>query len=77
MNLDICNKVNSIQELITKLRNRSTEVETLTSGPGLVMTIKDISEILLEFARSVIGDQVRQSKSRFETNSIIEGNLRT
>lgn len=56
MNLDISNKVNSIQELTTKLRNRSTEVETLTSGPGLVITVKDISEILLEFARSVIGD---------------------
>lgn len=34
------------------MRNRGTEVETLTSGPGLVLTIKDINEIMIDFCRT-------------------------
>lgn len=56
LNLDVSNKVNAIQEMLTKMRNRSTEVETLTSGPGMVLTIKDINEIMLEFCRTTIGE---------------------
>ena len=42
--------------MLTKIRNRGTEVETLTSGPGLVITIKDLNEILNDFSKSVIKD---------------------
>jgi len=56
MNLDICNKVSAIQALLTKFRNRGTEVETLTSGPGMVITIKDFNEIMNDFCRMVIKD---------------------
>jgi hypothetical protein len=57
MHLDVCNRVTAVQVLLTKMRNRSTEVETLTSGPGMVFTIKDINDILQEFCRSTIKDQ--------------------
>lgn len=46
MHLDVCNKVTAVQALLTKMRNRSTEVETLTAGPGMVFTMKDINDIL-------------------------------
>ena len=39
------------------MRNRGTEVETLTSGPGMVFTIKDINEILIDFCNITIKDQ--------------------
>lgn len=29
---------------MTRLKNRGTEVETLTSGPGYVFTLKDIND---------------------------------
>ena len=47
MHLDISNKMKAVQKLLTGLRNRSTEVETLTSGPGMVVTIKDFNDILI------------------------------
>ena len=56
MHLDLSNKVTAVQSLITKMRNRGTEVETLTSGPGMVFTIKDINEILIDFCNITIKD---------------------
>lgn len=73
-NTDVSNKVNSIQELLTKMRNRSTEVETLTSGPGLVLTVKDINEICTEFCRSALVENNRQVKSRCEIFQLMSGN---
>jgi hypothetical protein len=32
-------------------------VETLTSGPGLVFTVKDINELLQDFCRSILQNQ--------------------
>lgn len=42
--LDMVNKVSAVQKCLTRLKNRCTEVETLTSGPGIVFTIKDFNE---------------------------------
>lgn len=56
MHLDLSNKVTAVQSLITKMRNRGTEVETLTSGPGIVFTIKDINECLIDFCSLTIKD---------------------
>lgn len=53
-----------MQTFLTKLRNRGTEVETLTSGPGMVFTIKDINECLQEFCRSIIKYAEKELKSR-------------
>lgn len=76
MHLDISNKVTAIQSLITKMRNRGTEVETLTSGPGMVFTTKDINEILIDFCNTTIKDQEKQFKSRTESFKLIEDNFK-
>ena len=47
MCLDISNKIDAVQVLLTKIRNRSTGIETLTSGPGMVVTVKDFNDILI------------------------------
>ncbi len=77
MHLDISNKVTAVQSLITKMRNRGTEVETLTSGPGMVFTIKDINEILIDFCNTTIKDGEKQFKSRIESFKLMEENYRT
>jgi uncharacterized protein YlxW (UPF0749 family) len=65
--MDIANKITAIQSLLTKLRNRATEVETLTSGPGLVITVKDFNESLVEFCKDTVKAQEKQFKSRQDT----------
>ena len=67
---DIINRVGCIQELLTRCRNRATEVETLTSGPGLVLTVKDFNEILLDFCRSYLTSQHQATKSLTETHQL-------
>ena len=47
--LDIITKVSFVQQFLSKLRNRCTEVETLTSGPGVVFSLKDFNECLQTF----------------------------
>ena len=39
-------KLGFVQEFLTQLQNRSTMVETLTSGPGVVFTKKDINDAI-------------------------------
>lgn len=68
--LDLSHKVSAIQEMLTRMRNRATEVETLTAGPGLMFTMRDLSEILSDFCRSVIGSNEKQFKLQREANSI-------
>lgn len=58
------------------MRNRCTQIETLTSGPGIVFTIKDVNDILLEFCRTTVKEQEIQFKSRFETSFIVESHLK-
>jgi len=45
---------------LTRIRNRGTEVETLTAGPGIVVTLKDMSEIIMEFCRTTIFENLKQ-----------------
>ena len=40
--LDVVAKVGFLQGFLTRLRNRCTEVETLTSGPGIVFSVSFI-----------------------------------
>ena len=37
--LDVVSKLGFVQQFLTRLRNRCTEVETLTSGPGIVFSV--------------------------------------
>lgn len=49
--LDVVTKVGILQQFLTRLRNRCTEVATLTSGPGLVFSMKDFNDCISLFAR--------------------------
>jgi hypothetical protein len=75
LHLDVTNKVGAIQAMLTKLKNRSTEVETLTSGPALVVTIKDLNDILVEFCKESISYMEPTFKSRQETSWMREQHL--
>ena len=74
--MDVSNKISAVQTLLTKMRNYSTEVETLTAGPGMVFTQKDINNILQDFCRSIIKDQEAAFKSRTETMHLMEEEYR-
>lgn len=52
--LDILNKVGPMQKLLSQIRNRCLEIETLTSGTGIVISSKDLNECLEECCRSLI-----------------------
>jgi hypothetical protein len=39
---------------MTRLKNRGTEVETLTSGPGYVFTLKDINDCVGTLSRGLL-----------------------
>jgi len=67
LHLDIMNKITFVQAFITKLRNRGTKVNTLTSGPGFVFTIKDVNECIQEFCRDLIKYGETNLKSRMES----------
>jgi len=70
--LCISNKIQAIQMLMTRMRNRCTQVETLTSGPGMVLTVKDLNDILIDFCRVVVKENEKQFKSRTESRFLIE-----
>ena len=58
-------KLSFVQEFLTKLSNRGTEVETLTSGPGIVFIMRDFDDALHHFCRKMIiyGEQELKSRS--------------
>lgn len=64
--LDIVTKLSEVQRFITKLNNRGTEVETLTSGPGMVFTIKDFNECVQILCRGLIKYSEREMRARSE-----------
>ncbi len=64
--LDMVTKLSEVQRFITKLQNRGTEVETLTSGPGMVFTIKDFNECIQILCRGLIKYSEREMRARSE-----------
>ena len=64
--LEAVNKCAMIQTFITRLKNRGTEVETLTSGVGFVFTLKDINDCVSSLAKSVIKYGEQELRSRAE-----------
>lgn len=58
-------KLDFVQEFLTRLANRGTQVETLTSGPGLVFMKRDFCEAITNFCRKLItyGEQELKSRS--------------
>jgi len=64
--LDMATKVPEIQRFVTKLKNRGTEVETLTSGPGMVFTVKDFNECLQMLCKGLIKYGEKEMRARSE-----------
>ena len=73
--LDMINKVSAVQKCLTRLKNRCTEVETLTSGPGIVFTIKDFNECIQMLWRDLIKFSEIELRSRSETAVLKENHL--
>jgi hypothetical protein len=74
--LDAVNKCAQIQSFITRLKNRGTEVETLTSGTGYVFTLKDINDCVLSLAKGMIKYGEQELRSRCEFNAKSEERLK-
>lgn len=70
--MDVTTKVEFLQTFLTRLRNRCTEVETLTSGPGLVFSIKDFNDCISIFARQLIKYGEEELRLRSEQQNIRE-----
>lgn len=70
--LDVANKIGPVQVFLTKLKNRGTEVETLTSGPGMVFTIKDLNECMIELCRTLVKHCEPELKSRSDMMCAME-----
>jgi len=64
--LDIINKVGPIQKMLTQIKNRCLEIETLTSGVGVVISSKDLNECLEECCRSLIKNGEIEMRTRCE-----------
>lgn len=69
--LDVLNKVPAIQKLLTQVRNRSVEVQTLTSGVGIIISQSDLSTCLEECCRSLIKGGEIEMLSRCESLTLI------
>lgn len=68
--LDIVTKASFVQQFLTRLRNRCTEVETLTSGPGIVFSMKDFNDCVQTLCRGMIKYCETTVRSMSETNSL-------
>ena len=64
--LDAINKLSHIQQFMTRLKNRGTEVETLTSGPGYVFTLKDINDCVGTLSRGLLKYSETEIRSKAE-----------
>ena len=65
--MDLSNKLSSVQQFLTRLRNRCSEVETLTSGTGIVFSLKDFNECLQMMCRNLVKASEEELRSRIET----------
>ncbi|CDW75699.1 UNKNOWN [Stylonychia lemnae] len=68
--LEVVNRVQQMQVLLTKIRNRGMDIETLTSGPGIVFTYKDLNECLQQFCNDAIS--YSEKELRLRTNSFTQ-----
>lgn len=71
--LDIINKVGPLQKMLTQFKNRMLEIDTITSGKGVIISTKDLTECLKECARSIVknGEMEMRTRCEFLSNQII------
>ena len=73
--LNMVNKVSSVQKFLTRLKNWCIEVETFTSWPRIVFTIKDFNDCVQMLWRDLIKYGEIELRSRSETAVLKESHL--
>lgn len=68
--MDIISKVGPIQKMLTQIKNRCLEIQTLTSGVGVVISSKDLNECLEECCRALIKYGEIEMRTRCEQLSL-------
>ena len=69
--LDIINKVDSVQRMLTQFMNRCLPIETLTSGAGFTISAKDLNECLNELCRAHVKACEIEMRTRCEQLSML------
>lgn len=69
--LDIINKVDAVQKMLTQFMNRCLPIETLTSGAGYMISGKDLSECLNDLCRSIVKTCEIEMRTRCEQLSML------
>jgi len=73
--LEMINRVPVVQTFLTRLRNRGMDIETLTSGPGIVFTFKDLNDCVQTLCYEMITQSEKESKNRSQSLHILIKNL--
>ena len=58
------NRISCLQAFLTRLRNRGMDIDTLTSGPGVVYTVKDFNECLSGLCSGVVSYGEKEARNR-------------
>lgn len=69
--LDIVNKVESVQRMLTQFMNRCLPIETLTSGAGFTISAKDLNECLNDLCRAHVKSCEVEMRTRCEQLSML------
>jgi hypothetical protein len=62
--LDPLNRIGEMQTWLTRLKNRGMDIETLTSGPGVVFSYKDLNECLSNFVSQIVSHGEKEFRNR-------------
>jgi len=73
--LDPINKVSFAQKFLTQIRNRCLEIETLTSGVGVVISKKDLNDCLEEACRGILKQDEVEMRTRCEAFALQQTQL--
>lgn len=56
-----------MQTWLTRLKNRGMDIETLTSGPGVVFSYKDLNECLQNFVSQIVSHGEKEVRNRTQS----------
>ena len=56
-----------MQTWLTRLKNRGMDIETLTSGPGVVFSYKDLNECLQNFVSQIVSHGEKEFRNRTQS----------
>ena len=62
--MDPLNRIGEMQTWLTRMKNRGMDIETLTSGPGVVFSYKDLNDCLKTFATKLVSYAEKEFKNR-------------